>query len=40
MGKRVDVVFITANIIFLLEFKVEKNESGAANQVLDYALAC
>lgn len=38
MGKRVDVVFISANIIFLLEFKVGNNEAGALNQVLDYAL--
>ena len=38
MGKRVDIVFITGNVIFLLEFKVGENESGAANQVLDYAL--
>ena len=38
MGKRVDVVFISSNIVFLLEFKVGKNEAGASNQVLDYAL--
>ena len=38
MGKRVDVVFISANIVFLLEFKVGKAEAGAINQVLDYAL--
>ena len=38
MGKRVDVILIVANIIFLLEFKVGKNEAGAINQVLDYAL--
>ena len=38
MGKRVDVIFISANIIFLLEFKVGNNDGGAYNQVLDYAL--
>lgn len=38
MGKRIDAVFISSNIIFLLEFKVSKNISGAYDQVLDYAL--
>ena len=38
MGKRVDVIFISSNIVFLLEFKIGKNEAGASNQVLDYAL--
>ncbi len=38
MGKRIDIIFISANIVFLLEFKVGNNEAGAYNQVLDYAL--
>lgn len=38
MGKRIDAVFISANIVFLLEFKVGDNESTAYDQVLDYAL--
>lgn len=38
MGKRVDTVFISSNIVFLLEFKVGDSLSGAYNQVLDYAL--
>ena len=38
MGKRVDTVFISSNIVFLLEFKVGESLSGAYNQVLDYAL--
>ena len=38
MGKRIDTVFISSNIVFLLEFKVGDSLSGAYNQVLDYAL--
>lgn len=38
VGRRIDVVFLFQNIVFLLEFKVGENESGAYDQVLDYAL--
>ena len=40
MGKRVDVLLIIHNIIFLLEFKVgtDHYDAAAINQVIDYAL--
>ncbi len=40
MGKRVDVVILYRNIIFLLEFKCGDNEykKSTCDQVLDYAL--
>ena len=40
MGKRVDVVFLYQNIVFLLEFKCGDNEYRVAtyDQVYDYAL--
>lgn len=40
MGKRVDVVLLINNLIFLIEFKVgaEKYTSSAYDQVYDYAL--
>lgn len=40
MGKRVDVVFLHNNIVFLLEFKCGEKEykHEALNQVCDYAL--
>ena len=40
MGKRIDVVVITGSTIFVLEFKVGKNEfpAYAIDQVWDYAL--
>lgn len=40
MGKRVDVVLLHKNIVFLLEFKCGDNEyrSSAYDQVYDYAL--
>lgn len=40
MGKRVDVVLLHKNIVFLLEFKCGDNEykSSTYDQVLDYAL--
>ncbi|MDA9273945.1 DUF2075 domain-containing protein [Gammaproteobacteria bacterium] len=40
MGKRVDVLLVIQNIIFLLEFKVgtDHYDASAINQVIDYAL--
>ena len=40
MGKRIDVVLIIKNVIFVLEFKVGEKEFllGASDQVLDYSL--
>ena len=40
MGKRADVVLITAGIVFVLEFKVGSQhfEAAATDQVVDYAL--
>ena len=40
MGKRVDVVFIYSNYVFIIEFKVSKNEYSRADrdQCIDYAL--
>ena len=40
MGKRIDVVLIIKNVIFVLEFKVGEKEfpSYAIEQVWDYAL--
>jgi hypothetical protein len=40
MGKRVDIVLIIGAVIFVLEFKVDEKEFGAAalEQVWDYAL--
>ena len=40
MGKRVDVVFIYLNYVFVIEFKVFKNEYSRADrdQCIDYAL--
>ena len=40
MGKRIDVVFLHSNIVFLLEFKCGDTEYRAAtvDQVYDYAL--
>ena len=40
MGKRIDVVLIIQNVIFVLEFKVGEKEFllNASDQVLDYAL--
>ena len=40
MGKRVDVLLVIQNIIFLLEFKVgtDHYDAAAINQVIDYAL--
>ncbi|MGZ5247594.1 MAG: DUF2075 domain-containing protein [Flavitalea sp.] len=40
MGKRIDVVAIVENVIFILEFKVGEKEflPSAIDQVLDYAL--
>lgn len=40
MGKRVDVVLLINNIVFLLEFKVgaDKSSKNAYEQVYDYAL--
>src|SRR5437763_286603 len=40
LGRRIDVVVIVRNVIFVLEFKVNENEftSAAADQVCDYAL--
>lgn len=40
MGKRIDVVLIIKNVIFVLEFKVGEKEylSSAIDQVWDYAL--
>ena len=40
MGRRIDVVLIIKNIIFVLEFKVGEKEFllGAIDQVLDYSL--
>jgi DUF2075 family protein len=40
MGKRVDVLLIIQNVIFLLEFKVgtDTYDASAVNQVVDYAL--
>jgi hypothetical protein len=40
MGRRIDVVVIISNVIFLLEFKVGEKEflASAIDQVLDYAL--
>ncbi len=40
MGKRVDVVLLIGNAIFVVEFKVGDTQywSGALNQVTDYAL--
>ena len=40
MGKRVDVLLIIQNIIFLLEFKVgtDTYDAAAVNQLIDYAL--
>lgn len=40
MGRRIDVVLIIKNVIFVLEFKVGEKEflSSAVDQVLDYGL--
>jgi len=40
MGKRIDVVLILKNVIFILEFKVGEKDffSAALDQVWDYAL--
>lgn len=40
MGRRIDVVLIIKNVIFILEFKVGEKEflSSGIDQVLDYAL--
>ena len=40
MGKRADVVLVTAGIVFVLEFKVGSHQFDAAafDQVIDYAL--
>ncbi len=40
MGKRIDTVVVTSNVIFVLEFKVGEKEflNSALDQVLDYAL--
>lgn len=40
MGRRIDVVLIISNVIFVLEFKVGEKEflSSAIDQVYDYAL--
>ena len=40
MGKRIDVVFLHNNIVFLLEFKCGDTEyrAAAVDQVYDYAL--
>jgi hypothetical protein len=40
MGKRIDVVLIIKNVIFILEFKIGEKEFllGASDQVLDYGL--
>src|SRR4051794_17772703 len=40
MGKRADVVLITAGIVFVLEFKVGSHhfEAAATDQVVDYSL--
>ncbi|MEI9946225.1 MAG: DUF2075 domain-containing protein [Chitinophagaceae bacterium] len=40
MGKRIDVVLLIKNVIFILEFKVGEKDflSSATDQVLDYAL--
>lgn len=40
MGKRIDVVFLHSNIVFLLEFKCGDTEyrSASLDQVYDYAL--
>lgn len=40
MGRRIDVVLIISNVIFILEFKVGEKEFllSAVDQVLDYAL--
>ena len=40
MGKRVDVVFIYLNYVFVIEFKVFKNKYSRADrdQCIDYAL--
>jgi hypothetical protein len=40
MGRRIDVVLIIQNVIFILEFKVGEKEftANAMDQVLDYAL--
>src|SRR4051794_39422272 len=40
MGKRADVVLVTAGIVFVLEFKVGAHHFDAAafDQVIDYAL--
>src|SRR5206468_8224610 len=40
MGRRIDVVLIIKNVIFVLEFKVGEKEFllSAVDQVLDYSL--
>ena len=40
MGKRVDVLLVIQNVIFLIEFKVgtDTYQASAVNQVIDYAL--
>src|SRR6185312_9926198 len=40
MGKRIDVVLIIQNVIFVLEFKIGEKEFllSASDQALDYAL--
>src|SRR5687767_4918575 len=40
MGKRIDVVLIIKNVIFVLEFKVGEKDFllSASDQVLDYSL--
>lgn len=40
MGRRIDVVVITRNVIFVLEFKIGEKEflTSSIDQVLDYAL--
>jgi schlafen family protein len=40
MGKRADVVLISAGIVFVIEFKIgsDQHEAAALDQVVDYAL--
>ncbi|MFN3228766.1 MAG: DUF2075 domain-containing protein [Asticcacaulis sp.] len=40
MGKRIDVILLLKNIVFVLEYKIgaKKHDKHAADQVLDYAL--
>jgi hypothetical protein len=40
MGKRADVVLVTAGIVFVIEFKIGsyKFDAAAVDQVVDYSL--